>query len=151
MAHPFMQAIAQGLYGAGIATLRYQFPYMENRSRRPDPPALCHTTVRAAVEEAARLLVDNAEHPMTLDDVEALFASKTFVVDACRHVVRAEQKTVSFGAGIHFCIGAPLARLELQVSLKTLFERLPKLRLAGEPRFRDSYHFHGREKLTVSF
>jgi uncharacterized protein len=56
MAHPFMQAIAQGLYGAGIATLRYQFPYMENRSRRPDPPALCHTTVRAAVEEAARLL-----------------------------------------------------------------------------------------------
>jgi unspecific monooxygenase len=64
---------------------------------------------------------------------------------------RADQKNVSFGAGIHFCIGAPLARLELQASLKTLFERLPKLRLAGEPRFRDSYHFHGLEKLTVSF
>ena len=64
---------------------------------------------------------------------------------------RADQKNVSFGAGIHFCIGAPLARLELQVSLKTLFERLPKLHLAEEPRFRDSYHFHGLEKLTVSF
>src|SRR6185503_13701836 len=37
------------------ATLRYQFPYMENRSRRPDPPALCHATVKAAVAEAARV------------------------------------------------------------------------------------------------
>lgn len=65
--------------------------------------------------------------------------------------VRTDQKNVSFGAGIHFCIGAPLARLELQVSLKTLFERLPKLRLAEEPRFRDSYHFHGLERLAVAF
>lgn len=62
---------------------------------------------------------------------------------------RADLKNVSFGAGIHFCIGAPLARLELQVSLKTLFERLPDLRLAEEPRFRDSYHFHGLEMLQV--
>jgi unspecific monooxygenase len=62
---------------------------------------------------------------------------------------RADMKNVSFGAGIHFCIGAPLARLELQVSLKTLFERLPGLRPAEEPRFRDSYHFHGLETLRV--
>lgn len=55
MTHPFMQAIATGLGQAGIATLRFQFPYMEARSRRPDPPALCHATVRAAVAEAARL------------------------------------------------------------------------------------------------
>ncbi len=54
MAHPFMQAIAAGLSDIGIASLRYQFPYLEAGSRRPDPPALCHSTVRAAVAEAAR-------------------------------------------------------------------------------------------------
>jgi len=63
---------------------------------------------------------------------------------------RADLKNVSFGAGIHFCIGAPLARLELQVSLKTLFERLPKLALAEPPMFRDTYHFHGLEALVVA-
>lgn len=62
---------------------------------------------------------------------------------------RADQKNVTFGAGIHFCVGAPLARLELQVSLKTLFDRLPHLQLASEPRFRDTYHFHGLEKLYI--
>ena len=64
---------------------------------------------------------------------------------------RDDQKNVSFGAGIHFCIGAPLARLELQISLKVLFERLPKLRLSEEPRYRDSYHFHGLEELLAEW
>jgi predicted alpha/beta-hydrolase family hydrolase len=50
-----MTAIATEMGARGIATLRYQFPYMERRSRRPDPPALCHATVRAAVAEAAKL------------------------------------------------------------------------------------------------
>ena len=58
MEHPSMQAVAAGLAERGIATLRYQFPYMERKSRRPDPPALCHATVRAAVAEAARLAPD---------------------------------------------------------------------------------------------
>ncbi|MCT8998333.1 cytochrome P450 [Chelativorans intermedius] len=60
---------------------------------------------------------------------------------------RGDQKNVSFGAGIHFCIGAPLARLELQVALDVLFARLPALRLAEAPRYRDTYHFHGLERL----
>jgi unspecific monooxygenase len=63
---------------------------------------------------------------------------------------RSDQKNVSFGAGIHFCIGAPLARLELQSALKVLFSRLPELSPAEEPHFRDSWHFHGLERLMVT-
>ena len=62
---------------------------------------------------------------------------------------RSPNPHVSFGAGIHFCVGAPLARMELQVALPILFERLPGLRLAGEARVRDTYHFHGLEALAV--
>ncbi len=50
-----MTAIAAELAARSIATLRFQFPYMERRTRRPDPPSVCHATVRAAVAEAARL------------------------------------------------------------------------------------------------
>ncbi len=55
MDHAFMKAAARDLQGLGIATLRFQFPYMERGSRRPDAPALCHATVRAAVASAAGL------------------------------------------------------------------------------------------------
>ena len=58
---------------------------------------------------------------------------------------------VSFGAGIHFCIGAPLARLEMLIAFQTLFSRLPKLALAAEPHYKDVYHFHGLEELRVRF
>ena len=60
MTHPFMAAIANGLAERGIATLRYQFPYMEQGSKRPDSPKLAHATVRAAVIEASRLVPDLA-------------------------------------------------------------------------------------------
>jgi predicted alpha/beta-hydrolase family hydrolase len=56
MAHPFMATVAKELAERGIATLRYQFPYMEQGSKRPDPPKLAQATVRAAVVEASRLL-----------------------------------------------------------------------------------------------
>ena len=55
MEHPSMTAVAEELAARSIATLRFQFPYMESRTRRPDPPPVCHATVRAAVAEAARL------------------------------------------------------------------------------------------------
>ena len=58
---------------------------------------------------------------------------------------------VSFGAGIHFCIGAPLARLEMQIALPLLFQRLPRLALAEAPRYRNAYHFRGLESLKVTF
>ena len=54
MTHPFMTAMADGLAERAIATLRYQFPYMERGSKRPDPPQLAQATVRAAVTAAAQ-------------------------------------------------------------------------------------------------
>jgi uncharacterized protein len=54
MTHAFMAGVAQGLATRGVAVLRYQFPYMEKGSKRPDPPALAQATVRAAVAEASR-------------------------------------------------------------------------------------------------
>jgi predicted alpha/beta-hydrolase family hydrolase len=56
MQHPFMAAVAAGLAQRGIASLRYQFPYMELHGKRPDSPRLAHATVRAAVAQAGRLL-----------------------------------------------------------------------------------------------
>jgi uncharacterized protein len=56
MRHPFMEAVAKELGAQGIATLRYQFPYVERGNKRPDPPALCHATVRAAVLTAAAIV-----------------------------------------------------------------------------------------------
>src|SRR5215472_10574607 len=54
MAHRSMAAIAEGLAARSIATLRYQFPYMQRGGKRVDPPAIAHAAVRAAVAEAAR-------------------------------------------------------------------------------------------------
>src|SRR5689334_6478910 len=56
MTHPFMTAVADELAERGIATLRYQFHYMEQGSKRPDPPKVAQATVRASVSEAAKLL-----------------------------------------------------------------------------------------------
>ncbi len=55
----------------------------------------------------------------------------------------------AFGGGLHFCVGAPLARLELQRALPILFERCPNLSLVGTPRYANSYHFHGLSQLLV--
>jgi predicted alpha/beta-hydrolase family hydrolase len=55
MAHASMTALATGLAARGIATLRYQFPYMERGSKRPDPPVVAHAAVRVAAAKAARL------------------------------------------------------------------------------------------------
>ena len=53
MSHPFMAGVADGLAERGIATMRYQFPYMEQGSKRPDTPKLAQATVRAAVAKAS--------------------------------------------------------------------------------------------------
>jgi unspecific monooxygenase len=56
----------------------------------------------------------------------------------------------SFGAGLHFCLGAPLARLEMRVALTALCARLPRLALTAPPRMANIYHFHGLERLMVA-
>ena len=71
--------------------------------------------------------------------------------DSKRPMAGAAFSHSAFGGGIHFCLGAPLARLELQVSLPILFRRMPGLHLRGRPKYRDNYHFHGLEALDVGW
>jgi cytochrome P450 len=69
-------------------------------------------------------------------------------------IARAENKHITFGQGIHFCLGAPLARLEMQIALDTLLKRLPNLRLAVPPetlRWRGNPHTRGLLTLPVTF
>ena len=56
----------------------------------------------------------------------------------------------AFGAGLHFCVGAPLARLELKIALPILFESCPNLALAQKPEYANVYHFHGLKQLMVT-
>lgn len=63
---------------------------------------------------------------------------------------RTATPNLSFGAGLHFCVGAPLARLELQIALPILFRRLPALQLAAPPEYADVYHFHGLKALRLT-
>ena len=60
------------------------------------------------------------------------------------------KKNTAFGGGIHFCVGAALARLEMQIALPMLFTKFPKMQLVETPRYADVYHFHGLEKLLVN-
>nr|WP_321508820.1 cytochrome P450 [uncultured Celeribacter sp.] len=62
---------------------------------------------------------------------------------------RKVKQNTAFGAGVHFCVGAPLARLEMRVALPILFERCPHLRLAEPPRYAPTWHFHGLARLMV--
>lgn len=63
---------------------------------------------------------------------------------------RPAKPPATFGAGLHFCVGAPLARLELQIALPILFQNHPNLTLAVPPRYADVYHFHGLKELRVT-
>jgi unspecific monooxygenase len=63
---------------------------------------------------------------------------------------RSTKKNLSFGSGIHFCVGAPLARLELVTALPIIFDKFPNIRLLDEPLYSNLYHFHGLCELNVS-
>ncbi len=67
----------------------------------------------------------------------------------CFDPTRSIIKNTAFGGGIHFCVGASLARLELSIALRALFERCPDLRLVDQPNYAAFYHFHGLTSLKV--
>ena len=93
-----------------------------------------------AFKSQVAVLLGAANHdPAVFDNPEAL------------DITRKKNPHVSFGGGIHFCVGAPLARLELQTAIPILLDRLPDLRLKNEPRYADTYHFRGLEKLEVTY
>ncbi|WP_439124171.1 cytochrome P450 [Marivita sp.] len=115
---------------------------------RFDPPL--HMFTRYAYEEITlyghtfqrgdqvALLLASANH-----DPEQWPDAQLF--DPSRPVIQ----NTSFGGGLHFCVGAPLARLELQIALPILWARCPMLRIAEAPKYANTYHFHGLELLMV--
>jgi unspecific monooxygenase len=62
---------------------------------------------------------------------------------------RRDAATLALGAGTHFCVGAYLAKLELRIALQVLFKNLPGLSFRSQPQYKNSYHFHGLDKLEV--
>lgn len=123
---------------------------------RFDPPlhmfnryALEHTTfvcsrsgleVKLAQGDEIGLMLGAANHDPTVFDCPQWFDPH-----------RKHLGHLAFGGGIHFCLGAPLARLEMQISLRILFDRLRHMRLRQQPTYRDAYHFHGLNELWVSW
>ncbi|NGM46735.1 cytochrome P450 [Rhodobacter sp. SGA-6-6] len=136
---------------------------------RTPPSALAPEAVERTVEEILRY--DPALHMFTrwaYEDIEVMgqrFARGDRVAlllaaanrdpgqwekPAAFRPDRPAMPLVTFGAGLHFCVGAPLARLELQVALPILFRRCPALRLTEPPLYGDVYHFHGLQQLMVA-
>jgi len=116
---------------------------------RLDPPL--HMFTRYALED-----VTVAGHAFTRgEQVGLLLAAANrdpavFEAPSAFIPARANNKQLAFGAGLHFCIGAPLARMEMVNSMPILFEACPTLALAEKPIYADRYHFHGLEKLMVT-
>ena len=88
-------------------------------------------------EEIGLLLAAANRDPLRFDNPDSF--------DPCRKAAA----HLSLGAGIHYCVGAVLARMEVEITLSSLFRRFPGLTLHGEPSVRDSYHFHGLSELHL--
>ena len=116
--------------------LRFDPPlHMFTRYAYDDIDLFGHSFKRG--EEVACLLAAAGRDPQTASN-PAKFDPK-----------RTKPSHQAFGAGLHFCIGAPLARLEMAAALKILFQRCPKLRITETPEYANVYHFHGLKSLMV--
>ncbi len=119
-----------------------------NEILRFDPPL--HMFTRFATQD-----IEIAGHSFATGDVVGLLLaaanhdSARYANPECFDIIRGGSGQLAFGAGIHFCVGAPLALLELTIALPALFRRFPRLSLADEPVFADRYHFHGLERLKL--
>jgi len=119
--------------------LRYDAPlHMFTRYAQEDVTLADGTTIRAG-EEVGLLLAAANRCPDRFTEAD------TF------NPARADGGHVSLGAGLHFCVGAQLVKLELRIALQVLFERLPDLQLTEEPQYQDAYHFHGLTSMQVSW
>ncbi len=142
----------------------------EQRERLQQNPALAES----AIEELLRYTSPLDIAPARLTREEVTIASVTIprgelvvaVVGSANHdesqfsdpesldIAREPNRHLAFGQGAHFCLGAPLARLEGQIAITTLFRRFPNLRLAEAPeslRWRKALFFRGLEELAVAF
>lgn len=117
--------------------LRFDPPlHLFTRHAYEDIEVMGHSFRRG--DEIACLLGAAGRDPRTWDEPERF------------NPARPVKPHLAFGVGLHFCVGAPLARLELQTALQILFARLPGLKLARPPRYGDVYHFHGLEALDLT-
>ncbi len=134
---------------------------IENRHQGPITPALVEEVLRfdAPLHMFTRYALEDLDYnglKLKKGEVVGLMLGAAnrdparFANPTTFDPTRTPNSHVSFGAGIHFCIGAPLARLEMEIALQSLFTRKPKLQLIKSPHYRDSYHFHGLEELIVN-
>ncbi len=117
-------------------TLRYDPPlHMFTRYAYEDVELLGHRFKRG--DEVALLLGAANRDPVIWSNPDKFDPSRKILTNA------------SFGGGLHFCVGAPLARLEMRIALPLLFRNCPNLRLIDKPKYSNSYHFHGLSSLRV--
>jgi len=138
--HPEQQArVASGAVGMETALeemLRYDAPLQLFERTATQQVAVASCAVEPGQKVAALLGSANRD--------ESVFASPERF-----DVGRAPNPHVGFGMGVHFCLGAPLARMELEVSLATLLDRFPALELAAEPAQRGTFVLRGYERIDV--
>ncbi|WP_170760743.1 cytochrome P450 [Ruegeria lacuscaerulensis] len=116
--------------------LRYDPPlHMFTRFAYEDVEVFGHEFKRG--DEVALLLGAANRDPAVWTDPDTFDPSRPIVTNT------------SFGGGLHFCVGAPLARLEMRIALTALFERCSNMRLTAEPEYSNTYHFHGLTRLMV--